>query len=227
MGIIRPMKEQTPPQHSHVPNCRIEFEDIGRVFGSRVVLKGVSGHVTFGEVLVVAGSNGIGKSTLLRILSGLLLPSHGRLNWHAGGAPLSQENVHHYLGYTAPDLHLYRELSGAENLQFFAALRGIPLPHNSLREILEGVGLKGRGRDLVANYSSGMRQRLKLAFALLHQPPLLILDEPTATLDEDGCRIVRQTVDAQRRIGLCILATNERSELDWGDRVLTLSGFRE
>ena len=115
-------------------------------------------------------------------------------------------------------LVLYRELTGAENLQFFAELHGVRLDRAATIELLTRVGLRGRGRDLVGAYSSGMRQRLKYAFALLHDPPILLLDEPTANLDVDGIAIVEQIVTAQQKRaggGLTIVATNEPRELEW------------
>jgi heme exporter protein A len=179
--------------------------------------------VEFGGVLVVAGANGSGKSTLLRIIAGLLHPTGGDAGVSVGGRPLDSVGRRAQLGYVAPDLVLYRELTGAENLQLFGRLRGLDLSRDRQVELLERVGLKGRGRDLVANYSSGMRQRLKYAFALLHEPPILLLDEPTTNLDAAGAEMARGVVEEQRRRGLAIVATNEQTELGWGDAVVALA----
>lgn len=123
-------------------------------------------QVQTGEIGVIMGANGAGKSTLLKIIAGLLPPTSGTAQVTVDGIELDAMQRRQVLGYVAPDLTLYRELTGVENLEFFARVRGIRLERSRLKTLLELVGLKGRGRDLVGAYSSGMRQRLKYAFAL-------------------------------------------------------------
>jgi heme exporter protein A len=200
----------------------LSLERVGKRFGPRVVFSDVSSSVTSGQILTITGPNGSGKSTLLRIAAGLMAPSAGKVAISSSGQNLEPFERQSNIGYVAPDLILYRELTGVENLRFFARLRGIDLPRADLGALLEKVGLKGRGKDLVGAYSSGMRQRLKYAFALMHAPPILMLDEPTANLDEFGAAIVRQIVDEQRQLGLVVIATNEASEAAWGDTVVQL-----
>ena len=196
------------------------LNNVGHRFGTRRVFSGISFEIAAGQVCTVTGPNGSGKSTLLRIVAGLLAASEGTTAVTAQGAEWSARERSRFLGYVSPDLTLYRELTAAENLQFFARLRGMELTRDDLIDRLTQVGLRGRGRDLVGTYSSGMRQRLKYAFALLASPPILLLDEPTANLDVSGIAIVEGIVAAQRRRvggGLTILATNEPRELEWGD----------
>ena len=122
----------------------------------------------------------------------------------------------------SPDLTLYDELSAAENLRFFAQVRGLSATPEFVGSLLDRFGLGGRGGDLVRAYSSGMKQRLKYAFALMHDPPLLILDEPTANLDERGVALVHDTI-AQARLRKCVvMATNEPEEVRLGDVVIQL-----
>lgn len=198
----------------------IRLEQVGHRFGTRRVFSGIGFEVAAGQVCTVTGPNGSGKSTLLRIVAGLLAASEGTVSVTVHGQAQTLRDRRHFLGYVSPDLTLYKELTAAENLQFFARLRGITLTRDDLIERLTVVGLRGRGRDLVGTYSSGMRQRLKYAFALLANPPILLLDEPTANLDVSGIAIVESIVAAHRsRVGggLTILATNEPRELEWGD----------
>jgi heme exporter protein A len=155
----------------------------------------------------------------------LLSPTEGSVTVDVNGQTHDAVARRKYLGYVAPDLTLYRELTGAENLEFFARFRGIALTRDDLIARLTEVGLRGRGRDLVSAYSSGMRQRLKYAFALLARPPILLLDEPTANLDVDGIALVERLIAAQRTRpggGLTILGTNEPREVTWGDTVVRL-----
>lgn len=201
-------------------DLRIRLEQVGHRFGTRRVLREIDFEVGAGQVCTITGRNGSGKSTLLRIVAGLLAASEGSLSVVVQGQARSVRDSRHFIGYVSPDLTLYKELTAAENLQFFARLRGMTLTREDLIERLTQVGLRGRGRDLVGTYSSGMRQRLKYAFALLGDPPILLLDEPTANLDVSGIAIVETLVAAHRnRVGggLTILATNEPRELEWGD----------
>jgi heme exporter protein A len=107
-------------------------------------------------------------------------------------------------------------------MRFFAEVRGLRRTKAELEALLEEVGLGGRGGDLLAAYSSGMVQRLRYAYALLHRPAVLLFDEPTATLDERGAALVEQVIARQRERGIAVVATNDPRELRWGDYVLRL-----
>lgn len=217
------MNIHLPLSDSARANLALTLESVSAGYGARTVFRGISLSLRAGEILVVSGSNGSGKSTLLRLLCGLQKPSSGTIHysWQAGTAYAPAE-VPHLLGWVAPDLALYRELTARENLRFFAAVRGIPPDDARSDALLLQVGLDGRGDDVVAAYSSGMVQRLRYAYALLHQPPVLLLDEPTVTLDERGAGVVAQIVSAQRQQGITVIATNDPRELRFGDYVLEL-----
>jgi heme exporter protein A len=207
----------------------ISIDKVSHFFGARCVFSEISASVRAGQILIVSGSNGSGKSTLLRIIAGLLTQTSGSVDVTVNGAHGPSAKCRQLFGYVAPDLVLYRELTGAENLQFFGDLRGVRLDRDRLVELLTRVGLRGRGRDLVGTYSSGMRQRLKYAFALLHNPPILLLDEPTANLDVDGIAIVEQIVEAQQHRaggGLTVVATNEPREVAWSSLQIHLAADR-
>jgi heme exporter protein A len=208
-----------------LPAASLRVENLVKLFGTRRVLRGISFEASGGEVVVVTGSNGSGKSTLLRIVAGLLRPSRGQVALALGGEELAPEARRRAVGYAAPDLALYPELTGAENLSFFSRVRGLPLGTDALQGRLDAVGLGGRGGDLVGAYSSGMRQRLRLAFALLATPAVLLLDEPSLALDAAGVALVGEIVRARRaRGGLTLLATNDPREAGLGDRALALGG---
>jgi ABC-type multidrug transport system ATPase subunit len=193
----------------------IQATDLRKSFGARRVLKDVSFSVQGREILVVRGPNGVGKSTLVKIVAGLMRPSRGTVT----RSPVSLSAI----GYATPDLHLAPELTGAEHLHFFATLKGITLTTKDSDHALERVGLGGRGGDQVSAYSSGMKQRLRLAFATLGEPPILILDEPNLALDTSGVAITREIILAHReRGGLVLLATNDPEEATLGTRELHL-----
>ena len=180
------------------------LDKVTMAYGPRVLFAGVRVEIGPGETLLVTGANGSGKSTLLKIIAGLVRPEEGIVR-----RPGS-------FGYAAPDVSLYAELTGRENLTFFARLRGLT---DEPDDLLARVGLpRSRGADLTGAYSSGMRQRLKLAVSLLGSPPLLIWDEPTLALDAAGGKRVEEILDRHRQGGgMAVVATNDPGEADrWG-----------
>ena len=162
--------------------ARLRFDGIRRRFGKLSVLTGVSGAVESGGVLLVTGPNGSGKSTLLRCLAGLMAPQAGSVEQVEEGRALDAAERRRRVGLVAPDLAFYEELSARENLLFFARLRGLPAARAD--SLLSRVGLPGE--RLAGALSSGMRQRLRWAWALLHRPLVLLLDEPLQNLDAPG-----------------------------------------
>jgi heme exporter protein A len=199
----------------------LELRDIYKSFGERDVICGV--NVSLGSgCLVVTGRNGSGKSTLLRIIAGLTAPSSGEVVFTRDGEQLGGDALRDAAGLVAPDLTLYDELSAIENLRFFSRVRGLHRSDAELAALLDRFGLSGREDDTLGSYSSGMRQRVKYAFALVHDPDVLLLDEPSANLDEAGAAIVDQVIAEHRSRGIVIVATNEADELRYGDSVLEL-----
>lgn len=175
-------------------------------------------------VVAVTGSNGSGKSTLLRILAGLLRPTGGSSTIEWDGHALTPHERRRAVGLAAPEIEFYEEFSGMENLTFAGECRRLPDPAESAQSALEQVGLGRRARDRVAAYSSGMKQRLRLAFALLHQPPLLLLDEPGGHLDDEGQQAVTTLVRRHAERGLVVLATNDPREVQLAERRVELVG---
>jgi len=173
-------------------------------------------------LIAVTGPNGSGKSTLLRILAGLLRPSAGTTTVSLDGRELPRALRRTHAGFASPELSFYDELSGEENLAFAAEARGTPAPARAARAALERVGLARRGHDRVAGYSSGMKQRLRLAFALLHEPPLLLLDEPASHLDEEGRAAAERVARETAARGLVFIATNDPEEVRLAGQRLAL-----
>ena len=200
----------------------LTIEDLAASYGARVVWTGVTLTLTRGETLVVSGANGSGKSTLLRMLAGLQSPLQGRISYEIDGHTLTPREATPSIGWVAPDLALYRELTARENLHFFASVRGLRRDDTAIDALLSRIGLAGRADDLVSVYSSGMTQRLRYAYALLHAPAILLLDEPTVTLDQRGAAVVAEVIASQRQHGIVVIATNDPSELRFGDYILTL-----
>lgn len=201
----------------------LTVSDIGKHYGETLLFKNISFELHKGDVLAITGWNGSGKSTLLRILAGLVRPSTGRIDMYWNGEPIEKGWRRQFIGMVAPAFSLYEELTGLENMEFFAKVRGLPSGRDDRLKTLDDVGLTHHARKVCREYSSGMKQRLKLAQSLLHEPPLLLLDEPGSNLDSRGITIVEEIITRQRTRGVTVIASNEKREADYADRVINLS----
>jgi heme exporter protein A len=159
----------------------IVARDLGRDFGSKRVLRGLDFDVARGGFLVVTGPNGSGKSTLLSLCAGLLVPTRGELLVEAERGEI---------GYLAHESLVYRELTALENLDLYGRLYRVPERRERIGMLLERFGLWEARRQRVGSFSRGMAQRLALCRALLHEPELLLLDEPYSGLDRDASELV-------------------------------------
>jgi heme exporter protein A len=207
------------------PSAAVTLRDLGKRYGRRWIFSGLSGGVQHGATLAVAGPNGSGKSTLIKLIATLLQPDAGALEICVGGRTLDGFDRRRAIGWVSPEAGLYMALTGAEHVRLFAALYGVRLTDEGIRAALERVGLSPRSKGAVGTYSSGMRQRLRYACAMLHEPPILLLDEPFMALDEDGVRMVSELVERQRLRGVAIVAGNSAAEISLGDRVVDLRDF--
>jgi heme exporter protein A len=174
--------------------------------------------------VAVVGPNGSGKTTLMRIVAGLLRPSRGAVELEVNGRAVPAAARRPCVGFASPDLRFYDELTVGENLAFAAEARGLLEPARAVRDSLERVGLGERAHDRAAALSSGLQQRLRLAFAVLHRPPVLLLDEPGSHLDDAGRGVIETLVDEHRRDGLVLLATNDERESRIADARIELRG---
>ncbi len=196
---------------------RITADGIYKQFHVRRVLKGISFTVEKGQSVVITGPNGSGKSTLIKILSGLLRPSKGKVQYFNGNTSRQPTELLPAIGLVSPYLQLYPDLTAKEHLEFFGKMRGISGPFQKGLKLMAQFGLKGREADLIKTYSSGMLQRMKYVLALLHQPAVLFVDEPSANLDEEGKETVYALIREYKHDHIVILATNEPQEIHLGD----------
>ena len=170
----------------------IELEDLGRAYGERTALAGVTLTLEPGRTLAVFGANGAGKTTLLRILATLLKPHAGRARVLGRDLPADGWAVRGRIGLLAHDPLLYRELSARENLRFHARLHGVD--EARVETLLDQVGLRARADEPVRTLSRGMAQRVAICRAALHEPELLLLDEPLANLDPGAAEAVEPLI---------------------------------
>lgn len=195
---------------------RIIAENVEKKFNHRQVIKGINFQLEDVDSLVVTGANGTGKTTLVRMISGLLSPSSGKIEYFLDGRQIPRESVYGRIGLVGPYLQLYKDLTAWENLAFFAKARSGKVNADRILELMNYVGLAGRVHDELKTYSSGMLQRIKYVAALYHEPDLLILDEPTANLDEAGKHLVYDIIEEHRKQHIVIIATNEVEEIRFG-----------
>jgi len=206
------------------PPAAIELDGLTRRYGERVALQDVTLTVPAGTTLVVFGPNGAGKSTLLRVLATLLRPHSGVVRVLGRALPDDGWAVRGRIGLLTHEPLLYRDLSGRENLRFHARLHGVAF--DRVEELLERVGLRLRADDRVHTYSRGMVQRLAVCRAVLHDPDVLLLDEPRANLDPAAADLVEPLIGAASGRTRVVTSHDPAGGLAEADIALGLRGGR-
>jgi heme exporter protein A len=195
-----------------------------RDYGESTALADIGFELGEGESLAVLGPNGVGKTTLLRILATLLRPTSGAVRVLGCALPGEAWKLRGKVGFLGHEPLLYRDLTGRENLRFHARLYGIPRAAAEARiaALLEATGMEHRAEERIATLSAGMRQRLAICRCVLHQPELLLLDEPDSNLDAEGRRAVRTLIGPTAGRTRVLVTHDPERVLPEVDRALTL-----
>jgi heme exporter protein A len=201
----------------------IELRGVARRFGERIALRDVSLQVPPGATLAVLGRNGAGKSTLLRILATLLRPHAGDVAVFGEPLPKRAWAVRSKIGLLGHEPLLYRDLTGRENLLYHAGLHGLADPADAAERAIRAVGMGGREDDAVRSLSRGMVQRFAVARAVLHDPQLLLLDEPRANLDPAASELVEPLIGRASGRTRVLTSHDPRAALEEADLVLGLA----
>ena len=203
----------------------LSLAGLRRDYGERTALEGVDLSLATGESLVVLGPNGAGKTTLLRILATLLRPSGGEVRVLGCSLPREAWKLRGRVGYLGHEPLLYRDLSGRENLRFHARLHGIDGDRAETRiaELLAAAGMDRRADERIAELSAGMRQRLAVCRCVLHEPELLLLDEPDSNLDAEGRELARALIGPGSGRTRVVVTHDPERFLPEADQVLRLS----
>ncbi|MCB0568632.1 MAG: ABC transporter ATP-binding protein [Phaeodactylibacter sp.] len=204
---------------------RIELSGIGKRYRMEWILRDVSLTLEAGKRYAITGPNGSGKSTLLKMLSGHLTPSKGNIRFFHDGKPVDISAVYQYLSFAAPYIDLIEELTLWEALAFHTRFKPL-LGHLGTTELLELLGLEKSRNKPIRNFSSGMKQRLKLALALCSDTPLLLLDEPTTNLDKEGIAWYRRLIDTYAPGRLLIVASNVDVDFDFCEERVGIMGYK-
>jgi heme exporter protein A len=207
-------------------NYSIQSQNLSKLFGRRLIFQGINFNWSEQGIFGISGPNGSGKSTLVKIVAGLISASSGKMIHKNSDEEIIAEKLHNHIGFVSPYLVLYEEFSAWENLKIFAKIRGIELNEEMVISYLSKFLLENRKDDLVKTYSSGMKQRLKFIFALMHSPEVLIFDEPTSNLDEEGKKVVYDIVHEEGKSKIVVIASNETKDLELCDEVLLLEKFK-
>lgn len=191
-----------------------------------MIFKDINKEFRSGLVYGLAGSNGSGKSTLAKIMSYLLSPTSGKVIHTLKKKHLTNDKLHNHLGFVSPYLVLYDEFTAEENLIHFLKIRGVNVDLEKIKALLSDFSLYERRNDLLKGYSSGMKQRMKFISALIHDPELLIFDEPTSNLDLSGKETVYKMIERESRNKLVIVASNEESDLELCKEIIHVEDFK-
>ncbi len=186
----------------------IEVQGLIKTYGLKPVLRGLDFRVEAGEFVVVLGPNGAGKTTLLRILTSLARPTMGRVRVAGCDVPRQAAQVRRLLGVVSHQPLLHGDLTAEENLRFYGRLYDVRRVAERVDEVLERVGLSRRRRDLVREFSRGMQQRLAIARAILHDPEVMLLDEPYTGLDQEAAEMLDGLLREEAARGRTVVMTS-------------------
>ena len=207
-------------------NYSLTFDNVTKTFGRRLIFKDINCKLNNGKVYGFAGRNGSGKSTIIKISAGIISPTTGLVIHQNEDKKIISDKIFSKLGFVSPYLTLYDEFTAYENLYHFSRIRGIPFNKDRANFLLNKFELLNRKNDYLKGYSSGMKQRMKFIFALLHQPNLLLLDEPTSNLDTFGKDKVYEIIKMEAKNNLVIIASNEENDLALCDEIIEIEKFK-
>jgi heme exporter protein A len=204
----------------------VEAIELNKTFGRRLIFNGINFKYDESGVFGISGPNGSGKSTLVKIIAGLISPTKGKITHKNSDKEIIPEKLHNHIGFVSPYLVLYEEFTAWENLNIFSKIREISFDKDYAKDLLSRFLLYNRRDDLVKTYSSGMKQRMKFIFALIHNPELLIFDEPTSNLDDEGKNSVYGIIKDKSKESIIIITSNDKTDLDLCPEILDLKTYK-
>jgi len=197
----------------------LESQNIRKIYGHFTALAGISLTVKRGEFVTLFGRNGAGKTTFLKVAATLVRPTQGKLQIEGINVPENAEDARRRIGFLSHNTYVYRDLSPLENMKFFARLYGVDGSEERIKALLDRVGLRRRMDDPVRAFSRGLNQRVGIARVMLHDPSLILLDEPYTGLDANAVQILNDMLDEANSRGKTIIVTTH--DLEHGLRAAT------
>ncbi|HQY20284.1 MAG TPA: ABC transporter ATP-binding protein [Ignavibacteria bacterium] len=209
-------------------SIELSAENISKSYSGKIIFKNFSINLKSGDSVSILGRNGSGKSTLIKLLTGLIASNKGKVILKVNGSTVPQNLWYSQIGLISPYLNLYDELTGIENLEFFCSLRNNS--RDDMKEkidfYLNKVSLFDKRNEPLKNYSSGMKQKLKLIFAIINEPGILYMDEPRSNLDTEGIDIICQTAEEQKKNGILIVATNDTDDIQLCEKSINIEDYK-
>ncbi len=205
---------------------QIHLTAAAKRFNKEWIFSNLDSSFTTGQYYALIGNNGSGKSTLLQIIAGYIGLTKGQISWvDADGNAIDSTKIYQHISIASPYLDLVEELTALEQIAFHQQFKSI---HSALKpiDILEKIGLHKAAEKQIRNFSSGMKQRLKLALAIFDQSPILLLDEPCSNLDQEGIQTYHHLMQTYAMHKLVIVASNDTQEYHFCDQQLSLSDFK-
>ena len=204
---------------------QITLNNLGKRFNREWIFRHFTCQFHSGKTYAITGSNGAGKSTLLQVIAGSLTHNEGNIEFNNEQQPTNNEQLYSHISIAAPYLELIEEMTAKEMLHFHAQFK--PLINSvSIDEILQTVGLQNAANKQIRYYSSGMKQRLKLAQAFFSNTPILLLDEPTTNLDADGIALYHQLIKNYTANKLVIVSSNDKQEYEFCEEVVSIGEYK-
>lgn len=208
-----------------VNGIEVRLSNTGKRYNREWIFRHCSYSFHAGKNYAITGPNGSGKSTLLQVIAGATFHNEGSVEYHLGETTIREEDHFMHIAIAAPYLELIEEMTSLEMLHFHARFK--PLDNSlSKEEILETVGLGNAANKQIRYFSSGMKQRLKLAQAFFSNTPILLLDEPTTNLDADGIALYHSLISNYTKNKLVIVSSNVNQEYDFCEEVLEISAYK-
>ena len=203
----------------------IQVQGLTKSFGRNPALRGIDIEISHGESVVIFGPNGAGKTTLLKILATILKPTAGKIIVNGLVFKEKPEEIRRQIGMVSHQTFLYGNLTAYENLEFYCRMYDVPARQERIHEVVEMVGMTPRLHDRVGTLSRGMQQRLSIARALLHNPSIMLLDEPETGLDQQSSSIVWEVLQrgAEKKRTIILTTHSLGRGLELCDRVLILT----
>lgn len=215
-------------------NVEITCDHLSKSFSGKTIFRDLSLKISTLESLSITGRNGSGKSTLLKVIANIIHPSKGKVSIRENNTEINVENHFQKMGFLSPYMNLYDELTGFENLDFFYKLKSsgdfksqsVKNFTEYINSVLRKVNLFEKRSEPVKYYSSGMKQRLKIAFAIMNEPEILLMDEPGTNLDNSGIELIHEISGEQRKNGILLIATNNNNEKELCDQNLNIEDYK-
>ncbi|MBI2420193.1 MAG: ABC transporter ATP-binding protein [Ignavibacteriales bacterium] len=204
----------------------LQLQDVTKIYSRRTIFKNINAGFHSNGIYGIAGSNGTGKSTLVKAIANIISPTSGKVHHQKNNVMIEEQHLHNEVGFLSPYFVFYEEFSAEENIDIFLKIRGIEKNSGLIDTLFDRLVLNKRRGDAVKTYSSGMKQRLKLIFALSHTPSLLILDEPTSNLDDAGKEQFYGIIKEYADKSVILVASNEKNDLALCSSVLNLEEYK-